>query len=442
MIILIVLIFIFKFNKIILDNYFELNKGCLNINMYFNLSFPSKILNKIKIATFTFYLENGGRSRITSFLLNYLSKIKIFNIYLFTNKIKNNNEYLIQKQINRILIKNYKINKLIREIVKKKINIFIHQFPYSDEIEHLNKLKSIKVLYYQHQSIFFWIYSNSTSINSIYKSYIASKYIVSLIHLENDFIFKKWGIKSIIMNNFISYEYNSSFEIDLSSKAILMFGRADNKYKRFELGIQAMEYITNEIPKIEMKIITNITNVFYLKNIMNNLNLENNINIYDYTPIPEKYFRNVSLNILTSISESFSLVLSETKIYGIPNILIGLDYLSIANGGIVIIYDDSPELIAKESINILINDNYRKNLGKAARRSMKKFKNKVLLKKWIKLILSIYFGNDYYEKLRKSDKKISEIKALNILKIQINLLKKRKIKLKYFNLNINNFIFI
>ena len=442
MIILIVLIFIFKFNKIILDNYFELNKGCLNINMYFNLSFPSKILNKIKIATFTFYLENGGRSRITSFLLNYLSKIKIFNIYLFTNKIKNNNEYLIQKQINRILIKNYKINKLIREIVKKKINIFIHQFPYSDEIEHLNKLKSIKVLYYQHQSIFFWIYSNSTSINSIYKSYIASKYIVSLIHLENDFIFKKWGIKSIIMNNFISYEYNSSFEIDLSSKAILMFDRADNKYKRFELGIQAMEYITNEIPKIEMKIITNITNVFYLKNIMNNLNLENNINIYDYTPIPEKYFRNVSLNILTSISESFSLVLSETKIYGIPNILIGLDYLSIANGGIVIIYDDSPELIAKESINILINDNYRKNLGKAARRSMKKFKNKVLLKKWIKLILSIYFGNDYYEKLRKSDKKISEIKALNILKIQINLLKKRKIKLKYFNLNINNFSFI
>ena len=49
------------------------------------------------------------------------------------------------------------------------------------------------------------------------------------------------------MNNFITYEYNSSFALDLSTKTILMIGRADDKYKRFELGIQAMEYITKEI---------------------------------------------------------------------------------------------------------------------------------------------------------------------------------------------------
>ena len=308
----------------------------------------------------------------------------------------------------------------------------------------MNKLKNVKVLNYLHQSIFSWIYSNYTTFKSLYKSYQESNYVISLIHMENDYIFKKWGIKSILMNNFISYKYNSSFPMDLTSNIILMIGRADDKLKRFELGIQSMEYIRNEIPETQMRIVTNKTNtnIDYLKNLINILSLENNIEFFGYSPVPEKYFRNICLNIITSISESFSLVLSETKIYGIPNILLGLDYISTANGGIVIIYDDSPESIAKESSKILLNYKYRKKLGNEGRRNMKKFENKILLKKWVKLILSIYYNNNNYENLRKIDKKISENKAQNFLKNQIKFLKKRTI-LKNITLNnIENFTFM
>ena len=69
--------------------------------MNYNISY--KTIKKIKIGTFTYFLENGGRSRITSFLLNYLNKEKIFNLYLFTIKNKNDNEYLIEENIKRIL---------------------------------------------------------------------------------------------------------------------------------------------------------------------------------------------------------------------------------------------------------------------------------------------------------------------------------------------------
>ncbi len=411
--------------------------------MNFNITFSHKIINKIKIGTFTYYLENGGRSRITSFLLNYLNRINFFKLYLFTVKNKDKNEYLIEENIKRILINDFNINILIKNIVKKKINIFIYQFSDSNEIKIFNELKNIKIINYQHQSIFFWIYSNYTIFKSLYKAYKESKYIVSLIHLENDYIFKKWGIKSALMNNFITYKYNSSIPIDLYYKEILMIGRADDKFKRFELGIQAMEYIIKEIPEVQMKIITNITNIDYLKNIINYLNLENKIEFFGYTPIPESYFRNICLNIITSISESFSLVLSETKIYGIPNILIGLDYISTTNGGIIIIYDDLPESIAKEAIKILLNNKFRNILGKEARRSMKKFENKKLLKNWIKLILLIYFNNDYYEIFRKSEKKISEKKAINLLKNQIIFIQKRKNNLQNITINkIENFTFL
>ena len=56
------------------------------------------------------------------------------------------------------------------------------------------------------------------------------------------------------------------------------------------------------------------------------------------------------MHFFPSISESFSLVLSENKIYGIPNIMVGLDYLTVSNGGNIIIYDDLPEKITEEII--------------------------------------------------------------------------------------------
>ena len=277
-----------------------------------------------------------------------------------------------------------------------------------------------------HQSLFYWFYSNYTYFKYLYKEYQNSKFVISLISLENDYIFKKWGIKSILMDNFITYEFNSTFHSDLSAMSILMIGRGNNKWKRFSLGIQSMEYITLEIPECVMKIISNTSNILDLENIVNNLTIENKVKFCGYSSSPGIQFKNASLHIISSLSESFSLVLAENQIYGIPNILIGLNYISLANKGNVIIYDDTPESLAKESIKILIDYKFKKKIGQEARNNIKKYKNKILLKKWIRVILSIYSGNNYYEQVRKQSKKLPENDALKILKKQIILIKRRK----------------
>ena len=56
----------------------------------------------------------------------------------------------------------------------------------------------------------------------------------------------------------MTYEYYSVHRSKLSSKLILMIGRASDKLKRFNLGIQAMEYIIKDIPLCKMKIISNL----------------------------------------------------------------------------------------------------------------------------------------------------------------------------------------
>ena len=245
------------------------------------------------------------------------------------------------------------------------------------------------------------------------------------------------------MNNFISYEFNDIIPSSLSSRIIIMIGRADDKYKRFELGIQAMEYIVKQIPECKMKMISNKIGLDDIINITKTLKLQDNIEFVGYIGKPEIFYSNSSLHIFPSICECFPMVLSETKIFGIPNIVLGLDYLSVIKGGTIIIYDDKPYSIAKEAINILKNDTFRKELGDEARESMRKFNNHLTLHKWIKLLLSIVNGENYYQDLRKQDMKIDKDIALYLIKNQIKLLQNRDSNFENVTLNnIENITFI
>ena len=422
-----ILIFLFIFIGIkiylfiIKEKNYLLNYNYLQIQNEYNIIFNKKIKNKINIGIYAFSIKNGGRARVTSLLINYFNNIKIFNLYLFIRKLKEEDEYKIPDNIKRILIKDDLVNK----IKKNKINILIYQLSLHDEIKKLNDLNSIKVIFYQHLGIFDWIYGNYSIFKSIYRDYIYSKYVVNIIPYENDYLFKKWGIKSIFMNNFITYNYNNIIKSNLSSKTILMIGRGDAKKKRFEIGLYAMEYINQEIPQSQMLIISDLTGVIRHEFLINNLNIKNNIKFLGYTASPEIYYKNTSLNLFPSISEAFPLVMCETKIYGIPNILLGLDYTSISEGGTVIIYDETPESFAKVAIYVLKKEKYRYKLGRNARNSMKQFNNDLLLIKWIKLILSIYNGEIYFDHLRIQDKNLSQEKISKIMNKQIKLLKKR-----------------
>ena len=384
--------------------------------------------------------KNGGAERQTSLLLYYFNKIKIFQLFLFTKTVIQENEYTIERKIKRISI----IQKnLIDYLILYKIDILIYQIYDGNEMNMLNNNNKTKTIFINRSCFLHWIYYiQYEQYKTIYRLYQKSKYIVSLIHFENDYLFEKWGIKSILMNNFIPYEYNSIIPSDLSSKTILMIGRGSDKTKRFILGIQSMKYIIAEIPECEMKIISEL-NIEDLQSYVQQSNLNEKIFFVGYKSNPQQYYRNASLHIFPSCAEAFPNVLSETLVYGIPTILTGLDYVSAAKGGTVIIYDDSPLSIAKISIKILKDKAYREKLGKEARENIKQFDNEFLSKKWIKLIISIYKGDNYYEWLRNNEKKISKNESLKIIENQIKLLKFRN---KTFNnitiQDIENFTFI
>ena len=112
---------------ILLISYFNnkliINKKYKDIQKNMKITFLKKIKHKINIAIYGYCIINGGRARITSILVNYLYKIKLFKIYLFTKESKKNNEYYIPEDIKRFEIK----NNLIKILKKNKIDILIYE---------------------------------------------------------------------------------------------------------------------------------------------------------------------------------------------------------------------------------------------------------------------------------------------------------------------------
>jgi hypothetical protein len=421
---LIILSYIYIFTYIS-NKISDLDEKYHQVQSDLNLHFNNSINKKIRIGIYTLSLSNGGVQRITSILINYLEKVSIFKIYLFNQKGKEKDEYKISDDIKRVIIKDSNNAKeLVRKIKKNKIDVFIYQFPKYKEIKELNNLKIAKVVFYIHSCFLYWLYARYYNVFKIYKEYKNSKYIISITPIENNYLFKKWGINSVLFENFLTYNYYSTIVSNLSSKKILLIGRGNSKLKRFELGIQAMEYLKNEYPFIILNIISKYDYIDDLHFFIHNLNLENNIKFVNYSSDPSIYFKDASLNFLTSVSESFSLVLSETKIYGIPNILLGLDYVLLSNNGTYIIYDDLPETLAEVSKKILFHNIYKEKLSREARVSMKKYNNDNIFMKWKLLLLLVYNNIKNYNKFFE-DTMFNNDELYTILKRQVILLKNR-----------------
>ena len=391
----------------------------------------------IKIGYYCHSLKYGGVERVMALLINYLSKEKIFAHYLITTRGILEDEYPIPNSTRRINL-NYPKRSVFDAIEENHIDILIYNFYNGVEIQKLNKLNKTKIIYYNHSTFFYWIYLHVYNFkNSIYRIYKQCDYVISLIPVENDYLFKKWGIKSILMDNPSTIEYDSAIPSDLIQKNIIMIGRADDSIKRYNLGIEAMEKIIKVIPECKMNIVSK-PNDKYVR-LIKKLNLSDYVRFVGFHKNVELYFKNSSLHILPSLGESYAMVLSEAKIFGVPSIICGLDYLALAKGGTVIIYDDNPETIAKEAIKILNNYKYRIKLGQDSRLSMKRHTNQVIANRWVKLLISVYKGdNTLIQTLLDNEEKITDIERDKILKNQFRLFLQRRPNFK--KITFENFI--
>ena len=113
--------------------------------------------------------------------------------------------------------------------------------------------------------------------------------MVSLEPLENNYLFTKWAINSILMHNPTTFEYDLVIPSVLSSKEIIMIGRTEDNIKKFELRIISLKSIIKEIPECKMNII-GARNGGLMK-LIKNKNKKNYVNFTDFHRNIETYLK-------------------------------------------------------------------------------------------------------------------------------------------------------
>ena len=362
---------------------------------------------------------------------NFL-KYSFIDLYLFG--CNNNKLPSYIKSINICNKKNQReiyINQTIKYIKKYKIDIiFGNEFELNlcNQFNKLN-LKTIE-LYHNHFFIFNYLHNKSNSGN-FHKKFRCTTILVTLIP-NNRILWKKSGIKyCTFLPNPTTFNSNEIEVSNLKNKNILMLGRCD-KIKRYEIGIDAMKYIITKEPDAKLYIVGVCNDSYgnYLKNYANKLGLSNNIIFHNLTNNTHQYYKNSSIFLLTSKFEGCPMTLSESKLYGLPSIVIGMNYLAYAKNGVININNEDPILIANEILKLLKNKKYRELEGKKARQSLNDFSNEEIYKRWIELFIAAKQGNKIIEKfINKYDKydEINDFKENEIL------------YQKLFNKNLKNF---
>lgn len=124
----------------------------------------------------------------------------------------------------------------------------------------------------------------------------------------------KYDDKIVAINNGIilpSFIYNSS----LKKHTILWVGTTDFYIKRVDILLSVWKQIQNKIPDWDLKIIGDGVDLINAQSLANDLSLERIEFVGRVTP--EEHYEKASLLCMTSVSESFGLVLIEAMSYGV-----------------------------------------------------------------------------------------------------------------------------
>ena len=192
-----------------------------------------------------------------------------------------------------------------------------------------------------------------------------------------------------------------------------MLGRAADRIKGIIYAIQAMPLIVKEVPDAKLILLSSSYRIQFLKDLAKELGVTKSIKFNYYTEDISKVFWDSSVLMYTSLSEAFPLAMVEGKAHGLPVVAFDVACSPPYQEGIVPVDMLDVESLARETVKLLKNKEWRKKMGREAKLSLNKFNNVDTEKLWYRLFKSLLKGKKYFRQLQKEveEKYYDEVKA-------------------------------
>lgn len=371
-----------------------------------------------KITFLLLHLNYGGIEKQVTTLANNLCddyEVEIISVYdilagksFYTLDERIKVKFILDRGPNKKEFKealsNHKYISLIKEGIKGLKIAYIRYFYIKNIIKKIDtdvlissriefskyiKRKDIITISQEHSYI-----TDKKYIKKVKKSFKGINYLVVMTNKAKE-VYELWLSKEkkrpkiVVIPNMIKENIDNRLS-KLDNNQIIGVGRLE-KVKDFPSLILAFNILKKDNPSLKLKIIGDGSQRNRLSEMIKEYDLEDSITLtgrLTEEKLNEEMLKS-DVFVLTSLSESFSLILCEAMNYGLPCVSFDIDVgpREIINENTTgyLIQDRNIELLAEKINELLKNDKKRKEMGKEASQDVKRFYPQNIIKLWKEL---------------------------------------------------------
>ena len=178
----------------------------------------------------------------------------------------------------------------------------------------------------------------------------------------------------------------------MDSENILWVGRLAEEKKPYDM-LNAFQIVLQTRPNAKLIMVGDGDSPEWLEGLKNRakeLDIDNAVDFRGYELDVSSYYQEASVFVMTSLCESFSMVLAESKGYGVPTVMYELPNLELTQGlrGIISVPQDDILALANGIILLFTDREKRIQMGKDAQSSLDEFLQFDIKKAWKDLFQS------------------------------------------------------
>lgn len=359
-----------------------------------------------KVAFYYCRFGKGGVERVISHLIPLFIKGGM-EVILITDTFPQEEDYKLPEGVRRYVIPSE------REVIEKRIPLKERE----QELERILRQEQVECLCYQAASSELLLYDllmarlNAVDFivtkHEMFSAYmifnrdvlsyeiavypLVSKLTV-LSHTEKAF-WKIFGIEAYYVPNPFD-ETICIEENPLDKNNIVWVGRLCFWQKRYQDLVPIMKKVVKAVPDCVLKIYGSTENdedILQLNRQIKANGMENSIIYCGYTTDVNEIYKDAGIHLVTSSYEAFPMSIFESRQFGLPLVNYDMPYLEMLKDdkGYIAVEQGDCEGAAAAIIELLNNEELRRQKGAEAKESIKDFNNESLLRRWEGLLWNI-----------------------------------------------------
>lgn len=357
------------------------------------------------IGTYHISISDGGIQKVTSLLIERWQEMG-YSVVLFTDEQPSERDYYIPKAVHRIVLsqdydkakQSVRAKQLYEAITKFGIEFMVYHNwgnPNMSFDRDIFQNRGIPFVLYTH-GVFSTFYHDRNVFTPVFVEELRKCDLVLCLTKVSRCFYDKLGIKSELIDNPLEASLQNTERSALIGNNILWIGRLSYE-KKPDVAVRIFNEVRKAIPDAKLQMVGTGPEERKLKNLVRELGMQDDVEFCGYQTKTERYYKNASLMLFTSEYEGYSLVLLESKAYGVPSVVFSLPYIPFQEEpeGMVVVPQDDIIKAAKEIINILRDVDYKRTLGEKAASSFERWKSYDFNGVWNDIINRDYSTLDY-----------------------------------------------